>query len=93
MRRSLWRRLTLFVMVVNDGILNHVSQAEADLLALPGLDSLQEPFLLLEHFLSLIVGFDLLTAHALHQALPLAQGKGLQQALVNFHLMRSKNIT
>lgn len=80
-------------MVVDDGVLNHVSKAEADPLALPGLGSPQEPFLLPEHFLSLIVSFDLLTAHALHQTLPLAQGKGLQQALVNFHLMGSENVT
>ena len=80
-------------MMVDDSILNHVSQAEANLLPLPRLASLQGPVLLLEHFLSLIVSFDLLTAHALHQTLPLAQGEGLQQALVNFHLMRSKNIT
>lgn len=80
-------------MVVDDGVLNHVSKAEADPLALPRLGSLQEPFLLPEHFLPLIVGFDLLTAHALHQTLTLAQGKGLQQALVNFHLMRSENVT
>ena len=79
--------------MVDNGILDHVSKIKVNLLLLPMLQLLQEPLLLLKSFLSLIVRFDLLTAHAFHQPLPLAQGEGLQQALVNFHFMGSENVT
>ena len=63
--------------MVDNGILYHVSKIKVNLLVLPMLQLLQEPLLLLKSFLSLIVRFDLLTAHAFHKPLPLAQGEGL----------------
>lgn len=81
---------TFLVIVVDNGILQHVREVEMDPLALAMLRPGQ-PFLPEQCPLPLVVGLDLLTAHTSHQALALSQGNRLQQALVNFHVMGSEN--
>lgn len=91
--KNIFMSCTFFVIMVDNCILNHVSKVKMHFLILAMLQFFQDSFLLLKSLLSFIVGFDLFTAHAFHQPLPLAKGKGLQQALVNFHFMGSENIT
>lgn len=82
--------------MADDGILNDISQAEADagLLAVAGGWGfhLEATLLALEALLPLVVCSDLVAAHPPDQALALANGQGLQQALVYLHVL-TKDVT
>lgn len=49
--------------------------------------------LLLQGALAFVVGADLVATHAAHQPLPLAEGQGLQQALVYLHVLGAEHVT
>lgn len=76
-----------------DSILYDISKIKTNSLILSMFQLLPVALPFVESLFSFVVGLDLVTAHALDQALPLAEGEGLQQALLNFHLMGPKNIT
>lgn len=82
---------TVFVVVADDGVLDDISQAKTDaaLVAVAGgrgLD-LGAALLSLEAPLPLVVGPHLVATHPPDQTLALADGEGLQQALVNLHVL------
>lgn len=76
-----------------DCILYHIGKIKMNSLILSMFQLLPVALPFLESFFSFIICFYLVTAHPLDQPLPLAEGEGLQQALLNFHLMGPKNIT
>lgn len=84
---------TFFIIMTYDCILYHISEIKTNSMILSMFQFFPVALPFLESFFSFVICLYLVTAHPLHQPLPLAEREGLQQALLNFHLMGPKNIT